>query len=82
MKQKRMSASPFHFSCCLLPIFSNLFWFGALLSVVCAWLAGEGTVWGWAAEIWYVNALALGILSIGAHQQQGCKICNATTCRY
>ena len=64
---KSSKCSPMHWSCCIVPLLSIVFWVAGIAALVLAWLAGDGMIWGKADAFWYLNALALGVLAIGGH---------------
>lgn len=54
-----------HWVCCWVPMLSWIFWVAAIVSLVLAWSAGDGMIWGKADAFWYLNSLALGVLAMG-----------------
>lgn len=48
-----------------MPLLTIIFWVGGIISLILAWSAGTGLVFGKADAFWYLNALALGVLAIG-----------------
>jgi len=57
--------SPLHWSCCVVPLLTLVFWVGGIIALVLAWSAGDGMILGKADAYWYLNALALGVLAMG-----------------
>lgn len=57
--------SPMHWSCCIVPLLSIVFWIGGIAALVLAWSAGDGMAWGRPDAFWYLNALSLGVLAMG-----------------
>jgi|GEM_PF-2366000 len=61
----KMNCSPMHWSCCIVPLVSLIFWVASIVALVFAWVAGDTAVFGKADAFWYLNALALGVIAIG-----------------
>jgi hypothetical protein len=82
-----------HWSCCIAPLLSIIFWVGGIVALVLAWSAGDGMIWGKADAYWYLNALALGVLAVGGRGkkfgscrggscgQGSCGDCKDGTCK-
>lgn len=62
---KENKCSPMHWACCIAPMLSLVFWVAGIVSLVLAWSAGDGMIWGKADAFWYLNALSLGVLAMG-----------------
>ena len=62
-----------HWNCCLMPLLGKLFWIAGIAALVAAWISGNnGSVWGFGADQWYMNALVMGVLAItGSRKRMG-----------
>lgn len=65
----------FHWSCCVLPIITKIFWVAGIVFAIAAWVSviKNQLVWGYGAQWWVINALMFGLLSLyGRGKKHGC----------
>lgn len=82
------ACSPMHWSCCVVPLLSLIFWIGGIVALILAWSAGDSLLLGKADAYWYLNALALGVLAaagrgkkLGACRKSGCGTGGCSGCK-
>ncbi len=72
--------SPMHWTCCVAPILSLVFWIGGIIALILAWAATNGAVLGMTVDFWYLNALALGVLAMGGRGKKFGSCRKGTCC--
>jgi hypothetical protein len=66
-----------HWSCCIMPILSWIFWAAAIIFTIASWVSvtKDITVWNYGAQWWIVNALIFGLLALFGRGRCHCAGC-------
>lgn len=63
-----------HWTCCVMPIVSWLFWAAAIVFTIASWVSvtKDISVWNYGAQWWIVQALIFGLLALFG-RSKGCQ---------